>query len=454
MKKQTLRTRALTLLTSSFITHIVLGVLNSILVIRALGESGIGIFVLIRPTLAFLTTLTRLGKHKIRPGLIVAGLLLLTARPLSHYLLHEPEAHLPLLFLAPLMVVTTLSQKFQAYLLYLDNTTPAAITTVLTQIVKIATSLFFIHHFQQKGASWVISGLLLAYFTAELFFLVCTAITYVFHKKKDAVPMALQYLKNPNTVRTPAPVEVITGLTEFLEPIIVMQLFFRLGLPTIVSRSLYGAVTGFTMPILLMPLFLTQSLTPLAGMAPTPKTLLKFMKLTFLVSGLYTLIVLLYPTQIMSLYFRTATGAQYLRPLAPFILLYFFQQIFLSFLRATGHSQKAVRPILIASLLRIAIMLLLLPHMRFNILGLIYATAAYHLISTLWLLHKLNPLLGHPLGLHHLLNPLLIFATTLLFGHLLKYNPPLNSEPLTTLLQLSLTSTLYLLLCKLTKIWT
>jgi len=445
--------RALTLLTSGFMTHVVFGVLNSILVIRALGESGIGIFVLIRPTLAFLTTLTQLGKHKIRPALIVATLLLLLARPLS-YLFHEPEAHLPLLFLAPLIVVTSMSQKFRAYLLYLNNTTPAAITSLLTQAVKITSSLFLIQHFAPRGASWVISGLLLAYLIAELFSLVCTAITYIGDKKQDAVPMAIQYLKSPESGKSPAPVEVIVSLTEFLEPIIVMQLFFGLGLPSVISRSLYGAVTGFTMPILMMPLFLTQSLSPLAKKAPQPKVLTEFMKLIFLVCGLYTLIVLLYPTELMSLYFRTSTGSQYLRLLAPFMLLYFFQQIFLAFLSARGESQRALLPILVSSLIRILIMVLLLPHMRFNIYGLIYATSAYLLISTLWLFFRLQPLLNYPVKAHMLLNPLLIFGTTLLFGLLVRSNfPTLNFESMSTLLQITLISTLYLSLCKLTRLW-
>ncbi|MCL1949626.1 MAG: polysaccharide biosynthesis C-terminal domain-containing protein [Turicibacter sp.] len=425
--------RALTLLTSGFIAHILFGVMNSILVIRALGESGIGVYVLIRPTLAFATTLTGLGRHKIRPALIVAGFLILLANPLSHFVLHEPGTYLPILFIAPLVVLTSLSQKFEGYLLNLDNTTPAAITSLIYQCIRLIGSLYFINRFRHLGAAWVISGLMLAYLLAEATSLLCTGIIFVKQKGAGALPLAIRYLKRPSQAASPeAPVMVIMSATEFLEPIIVMQLFFGLGLPSEISRSLYGAVTGFTMPILLMPLFIAQGLSKATvgalkkeGYANINGLLGECLRLVFSSCGLYLLVVILFPTEVMNLYFQTATGAQYLRILAPFMILYFFKQIFLAFLNALGQSQLAVLPVFLASLLRIALMFLLLPHLRFNIFGLIYATAAYLLVSTTWIfwrLKKLTRLKISPLGI---LQPLLVFSLSLVAGLMLKrsWNP-------------------------------
>lgn len=455
--------RALTLVTSGFIAHIVFGIVNSILVIRALGESGIGIFVLIRPTLAFFTTLTSLGNHKIRPAMTVAILLLLLAHPISHYVLHEPGTYLPLLFIAPLIIATSLSQKFEAYLIYLDNTTPAAMTSILHQAVKITASLYFIYRFEPLGAAWVIAGLMLAYLFAELFSLLCTAVTYVAEKKREALSLALHYLKRPEKPlkNREAPIQVIAAATEFLEPIIVMQLFFGLGLPSDISRSLYGSLSGFTMPILMMPLFLSHALSKIAKSSirrSSPATingrLKEFMKIVFLVSGLYTLIILLYPTEIMNLYFQTSTGSQYLRLLAPFMLLYFFQQIFLAFLSALDESRQAVFPILISSFVRIALMLVLVPHLRFNIFGLIYATSAYLLISTLWIFLKLIRLIRFQINPFMIINPLLVFSITWLFGAFSKNHwLPFRFESFNMLFQISLLGILYCGLCKLTRLW-
>ena len=401
MKSQTMRMRALTLMLSGFIGHIVFGVINSILVIRALGESGIGVYVLIRPALAFLTTLTGLGNHKIRPALVISILLLLVARPFSIYLLHEPGAYLPLVFIAPLIIITSFSQKLEAFSQHLDNTIPAALTTLLSQAVKIIASLYFINRFADYGPSWVIGGLILAFWIAEAVFVSGTALLFGLYKKRMAVPFFSRSLNcEKKGASCDAPINVMVAITELLEPIIVMQLFFGIGLPSEISRFLYGALSGFTMPILLMPIFFTQALSKLAKVMIAGKEINEirrlfgiFMTSVFCVCGFYTLIILLYPTEITSLYFNTSTGSQYITHLAPFILLFFFQQVMVSFLSAMGESRQAILPILAASIVRMLLLFLLLPNLHINIFGLVHAISAYHVIATVWILRKTCSLL-------------------------------------------------------------
>lgn len=54
---------------------------------------------------------------------------------------------------------------------------------------------------------------------------------------------------------------MIGSITYFFEPILVSQSLFIAGYTVSQSTSLYGQLTGFVMPLLLLPTFITHSLS-------------------------------------------------------------------------------------------------------------------------------------------------------------------------------------------------
>ena len=53
----------------------------------------------------------------------------------------------------------------------------------------------------------------------------------------------------------------IGSFSHFLEPIIVVQCLFKIGYSSEISAKLYGAVSGFALPLVLMPSFITNAIT-------------------------------------------------------------------------------------------------------------------------------------------------------------------------------------------------
>lgn len=138
MKKQSVAQGTLILVVAGLITKI-LGMINRIIVTRLLGEDGIGIYMLISPTLMLLTTFASIGLPVAIPTLIsrankrqkkilsvsliiamassllISIILFFTAKPLAVYLLKDARTYLPLISIGPLLFCVSLSSILKAY---------------------------------------------------------------------------------------------------------------------------------------------------------------------------------------------------------------------------------------------------------------------------------------------------------------------------------------------------
>ncbi len=138
MKKQTVAQGTLILIVAGLITKI-LGMINRVVVTRLLGEDGIGIYMLISPTLMLLTTFASIGLPVAIPtlisrankrqkkvlsvsliiamvsSLIISIILFFIAKPLAVYLLKDERTYLPLISIGPLLFFVALSTILKAH---------------------------------------------------------------------------------------------------------------------------------------------------------------------------------------------------------------------------------------------------------------------------------------------------------------------------------------------------
>ena len=176
MKKQSVAQGTFILVIAGLITKI-LGMVNRVIVTRLLGEDGIGIYMLIAPTLMLLTTFASIGLPIAIPTLIsranerqkkvlsvsliiamvssllVSILLFFIAKPLAIYLLKDERTYLPLISIGPLLFFVSLSTILKAYFQGEQNMFPSAISTLVEQIVRIVISILFINWSLPYGIS-------------------------------------------------------------------------------------------------------------------------------------------------------------------------------------------------------------------------------------------------------------------------------------------------------------
>ena len=456
MRKQTITQGTLTLLAAGFLTQVILPIINQIAVIRALGEEGIGLYVLILPTLSLLTTLAGmaipslsryflLSKKKAGPAILfslpvsaVLTLLLLWGAPaLAGTLLKDSRAALPLLFLGPLVACTSIFALLRTYFQSLGNMTPPAAANLAGQGFRIYFSIRFIGIFRPFGPAAIVSGVMGAFIIGELISIAILGACYHFQTPGQLPPrpQPLEGRRRIGSVlrRLAAGsfTQLIQSFTEFLEPILIMHLLFRIGYPGELSRKLFGAVSGFTFPILLLPAFISRSLMQNLATAigeayrkknfPYLSRCLDFVsKWFFLTYGFFAIVVMVYATEIMSLFFNTSTGAQYLPLLAPFFFLSFYQSALGPFLQAVDESPSLVKTTFIASLVKLSLLIYLTPQPRFSIFGFIIATMAYHSLLTCWQFKILKEKIGYRPHPHKVFNGLLTLMAVYISARLLQ----------------------------------
>lgn len=462
MKKQSIAQGTMILVLAGLVTK-VLGMVNRVIVTRLLGEDGIGIYMLMAPTLMLLTTFASIGLPIAIPTLIsranerqkkilsvsliiamisslmVSIILFFVAKPLANELLKDPRTYLPLISIGPLLFLVSLSTIMKAYFQGEQNMFPSAISTLIEQIVRIVICIYFINWLLPYGIVYGVVGTIWASIAGEFASILILLFLFMNHLHQNhrgatlkPVRLSPQNFKDVLAISLPATGSRLIGsFSHFLEPIIVVQCLFKIGYQSEVSSKLYGAVAGFALPMVLMPSFIpnavTQAIVPPISQAYASKRydrihyhLNNAFQLSFLPSGIYTVLLMVFPVELMNLLFASSTGANYLIIMAPIFLLLYFQAPLTSTLQAIDEATKAMSTTLISSIIKIMMMIILLPIPNLNIYGLVIAVLFNVVFVTVWHYLLVRKYIGYRLNLNAIINAVLIIAITFLLGSYLK----------------------------------
>ena len=404
-----------------------LGIVNRVVITRALGESGIGVYMLISPTIMLLATLATVGLPIAIPALISRGdikekkvlsvsllialslsslltaVMFFMARPISMYLLKDERVIYPLMMIGPLLFVISFTAILKSYFQGKENMIPGAISTLVEQVVRMGLSIVLIAWLLPKGISYAVVGLMLASIAGELVSASMLTIMFLNFKKKnypksDFKLPKLEPVNFKDVLGISLPTtgsRLIGTVTHFLEPIIVASVLFSMGYANEMSTKMYGAVSGFAIPLLFMPSFIsaavTQTIVPAISKAyknhdyvTIHRRLSLAFKVAFFGSGFYMMIVMIFPYEIMELLYHSHTGAEFLKVMAPVFLLLYFQAPLVASLQAIGEAKFAMKASLVASVVKISIMtaLMLIPGM--NIWGLVISILFNIVLLTGW----------------------------------------------------------------------
>lgn len=404
-----------------------LGMFIKIMMSRLIGTEGLGLYMMVLPTFSLFigigqfglpTALSKLVAEKrknniklffsILPiSLFINLLLIITiiviAPVLANNLLHDPRCYLPILAIAVVIPFTSLSSICRSYFFGKEKMVPHVVSNLLEDLVRLTLMIIGIPFFLPKGLEYAVCYIILSNVISEgvsilvLFLFLPKKIQL---KKEDLIPKK-DYMKESLSIGIPNTTGRLFGsIGYFLEPILLTTTLLSLGYSSKFITTEYGILSGYVMPLLLLPSFFTmaisQALLPVVSREYTRgnytfvRRKIKQAILYSLAIGIpVTLFFIIFPELPLKLIYHTNEGISYMRFLAPVCLFQYIQSPLSSCLDAMGRSRDAMIGTTIGVIIR-SIFLVLLSLLNIGLWGLIIAISLNVLAVTFYSLKKVR----------------------------------------------------------------
>lgn len=404
------------LIIAGFITRI-LGFVNRIVLARFVGEEGVGLFMMAQPTLFLVIAATQIGlpvaiskfiaeanakndTRKMKSILIISlsitfalsmiftPLLFLGAKFLSEHLFTDHRVYYPLLAMIPIIPITAISAVLRGYFQGKQQMNPYALSLIIEQIVRISLIATLTKRFLPYGIEYATTGAMFSAIVGEfaslVYLLLCFKIRKKFRLRKNFISYisnGKETLKELLSIAIPTTGSRMVGsIAWFLEPIVVSQSLAIAGFSAVNATKLYGELTGYALPLLMLPSFITislgTSLIPAISEAYAKKKyrhveyqLQQSLRFTFLSGALSVVIIYVLADPLMLLMFGTSHAAHYVKFLAPFFLFFFYQGPLQAALQAMDMASAAMFNSFVGAIVKTVLIFALATQPRIGIMG-------------------------------------------------------------------------------------
>lgn len=429
MKKEKFIKSTIILIIGGFLTKI-FGMIIKIVMTRIVGVDGIGLYMLIFPTFSLFMTISQMGfpvaisklvsedkynnkniVFSIIPfslilNIILMFVIILLAPIISNNLLNDPRCYYPILAIGLVLPFDSLSSILRGYFFGKQRMIPHVISNITEQITRLILISLFIPTLLGKNLVFAVTGLILVNVISEL---MASLILFVFLpkkfriRKKDIIPDPLNLKAVLNISLPTTGSRIIGSVGYFLEPIILTFTLLKVGYSSSFIVREYGILSGYVMPLLLLPSFFTgaisQALLPIVSKSyaeGNKKYIIRKIKqaigYSMLIGIPATIVFILIPNIPLKLIYNTSEGLSYIKFLAPICLIQYIQAPLSSSLDAMGKSKINMYTTIIGMIIR-TILLFIFSLFKIGIWGLILGISISCIFITLYNYKKLRELL-------------------------------------------------------------
>ncbi|MBS4173669.1 stage V sporulation protein B [Bacillus sp. FJAT-49736] len=409
----------------------VLGFINRIVIARFIGEEGVGLYMMAFPTLMLVITITQIGlpvaiskcvaeadavgdRQKIKKILVVSlsitillsfiftpGLILL-APYLTKTLFTDPRIYYPLVAITPIIPIVAVSAVLRGYFQGKQNMKPFAISQMIEQVVRIFLIALLAKAFLPYGIEYAAAGVMFASILGELISLLYMFAMFKLKKKFKVRRNFFKVVKSGKDafnelMRVALPSlgsRLIGNISWFLEPIIVANSLALAGVTASLATKQYGLLTGFALPLMMLPSFVTNSLStalvPAISEANIKRNSLlvehrlqQALRFSLLAGGLSVIILYVFADPLMTLMYGSKNGSQFVKLMAPFFLLQYYQGPLQAALQAMDLARAAMINSLIGAIVKLAVIFALASQPEFGINGAALGIVTSMLLVTL-----------------------------------------------------------------------
>ena len=399
----------------------ILGMIIKIVTNRLIGTEGLGVYMLIVPTFMLLISIAQLGfpiaisklvaeeksnnknlVFSIIPisliiNLIIIIFLFFASNYIANNLLHDKRTLYAIRSIGLVLPFISISSIIRGYFFGKQRMIPHIISNITEDIIRLITIIIGIPIALKSGIESAVNFIILSNIVSEL-----TSIFVLFFflpknfklNKKDIKPNK-KNIKNILNISIPTTGSRLIGnIGYFLEPVILTFFLLKNGYPNTYIVNEYGILTGYVMPILLLPSFFTlaisQALIPIVSKAYSDRNItyakskIKQSIIFSMIIGIPTTIILfLVPEIPLKFIYNTTKGSLYMKFIAPICLLYYFQTPLSSSLQAMGKANDSLKGTIIGVTSKL-IVLAIGSNLGIGLWGLVFATCINIIVVTIY----------------------------------------------------------------------
>ncbi|MEG2448106.1 MAG: oligosaccharide flippase family protein [Bacilli bacterium] len=397
-----------------------LGMFIRIVMTRLVGLEGISLYMLIYPTFSLFMTLSQLSMpvaisklvaedtHNnkkvigsaipltISFNLLLIITILLIAPFIAKIFLQEPRAYLPILAIALVLPFDAISNLLRGYFFGKQQMLPHVISHILEQLIRLTLIIIITPTLIKINITYAVAGLVLVNIISEL---LSITIFFFFLPRNFKITVS-DFIPNKSIVKNVLDIAIPTtggrligSIGYFLEPIVLTASLLATGYSNQFILTEYGIISGYVMPILLLPGFFTNALSsallPVIAKANVLhktqyiKDKLKQAIFFSLLIGIpFTLLLVINPGFFLNTIYHTSHGSTYLRLIAPIFLMFYVQAPLAATLQGIDMSKYLISDNLLGIIIKIgSIYLFSLFHI--GMYPLLIATSLGTIITTL-----------------------------------------------------------------------
>lgn len=419
MKKSKFIKSTIILLIGGLFTKL-LGMIIRIFMSRSLGSEGMGIYMLIMPTFSLFISLAQLGfpvaisklvaedkynnKNMVFSSIGIALFINvfiilfinLFGNKISINLLHEPRTYYGLIAMGFVLPFISISAILRGYFFGKEKMIPHVLSNVIEDITRLIIIILFVPIFLSKGIEFAVMFLILSNIASEL---VSIFVFFFFLPKKFKLNrndfFINKNIKKVLKISIPTTLSRLIGsIGYFFEPIIIISVLLKVGYSNDFIVNEYGIITGYIMPLILLPSFFTNAISQ--ALIPTisysysnnnktyvKNKIIQAIFLSLLIGIPITLIFTFFPEIPLKLIYNTTLGSNYLKVIAPISILFYIQSPLASSLQAMGKAKSAMHGTLFSMIIRLSI-LFVFSHFKIGLWGLVIATCTNMAFTTLY----------------------------------------------------------------------
>lgn len=408
----------LILLIGGFISKF-LGFILKIIITRLIGLEGIGLYSLVMPTFGLFTTIAIfsfpiaiskiVAEEKKRSKNVLLSvipvsilmniafiiLIFIFAPTISEVFLKEPRTYYPILCIALTMPFIGISSIIKGYFWGKQRMLPYIISNISEQVVRLSLLIFFVPILLEKSLVLTISMIILVNVLSETVSIIVMLLCFPKKAnitKNDLVPVK-ENIKEVMDISIPSTSSKIVGsIAYFFEPVILTNTLLFVGYSSSFILEEYGILNGYSLSLLLLPQFFSQSISTalipevsklysLGDKRKCKKRVKQIILLSLSIGFLTSLIIFLFPEFFLKLLFNDVQGVNYIKLLAPFMLLYFIDLPIISSLQALNKAKENMIITILGSILKL-FLIFSLSLLKIGLYGLVIAIIVNMMLVT------------------------------------------------------------------------
>ena len=395
MRKSKFIKSTIILLIGGFLTKI-LGMLIKIIITRSISTKSMGLYMMIMPTFNLFITLAQAGfpisiskivsedkkdnkkivSSSIFMSVIITFILmiiLIFISPLIAKSLHNESLEFPIMCIGFTLPFISISGIIRGYFFGKEKMLPHVISNTFEQIVRIILNIICLPLLSNYNNNVIITFLILSNVVSETMSII---VLYFFLPKKikitkDMIKPDTEIMKDVLNISLPSTGSRLIGtIGYFFEPILLTFMLTLNGYTSEYITSEYGIITGYVMPLLMLPSFfsmaISQATIPVIsnGYANNKISYIKTkikqsISLSLLIGIIFTILIMIFPEIFMNFIYNTNEGVNYVRIIAPFFLFYYVQSPLTAVLQALNKAKEAMMSTLVGIIIKLGLITIL-----------------------------------------------------------------------------------------------